>query len=422
MPNAGPTVHTVALLQVFRETTFGTDITGSLASFLAVPFQEGTGTFTIPQETHDPMHAVQYHHDYREEILGKKLCTLQFTMPLAPTGVAADDSTAAVQSTLGYILESVLGGESPNPLDMGSTALALWGAPDSGDVQSTDGDHWDEGGCIGWVNSAGEYEMRPVQTIATDTITTKLEFSAAPAMSDVLYNAVSYYPTSDPSDSLQFAARGLESEDEWVLMGMQLDSLSLTLPIDGTIPAIQLSFKGVTWLKAADSTGSASFTDIVPVAYTNTSPITGQSGRFMHQLTGTATFTGSTVPVSAVTIEPQHTFQPITSPSGIEGVLRWRLSRQNGPSIQGSFQTFFEDTTWWTHKESKDDLLLLYQIGTTAGQSVMIEVATAQFTDVQRVDGSGIADLVVTWKGRRDQDQGVGTGDAGLRPYAIHFG
>ena len=216
--------------------------------------------------------------------------------------------------------------------------------------------------------------------------------------------------------------RGLESQDDYVLMGMQLDSLAFSLPLDGTIPTVQFSFSGVHWLRGADSAGSASFTDIVPVAYSNTSPITGQAGRFMVQTAGTATYTASTVNVNTVAFEPQHKFQSITSPSGVGGVLRKRLTRQNGPSIQGSFQTYIEDVSWWTKKEAKTLSLVLYQIGTVAGKSILLEAATAQITDVQRVDGSGMADLTVTWKGSKDTDQDVGTGDIGLRPWAISFG
>ena len=142
----------------------------------------------------------------------------------------------------------------------------------------------------------------------------------------------------------------------------------------------------------------------------------------MVQTVGTATYTGATVNVNTVAFEPQHSFQNITSPSGVEGVLRKRLSRQQGPSIQGSFNTYIEDVSWWTKKEAKTDLLILYQIGDTAGSSILLEAATCQITDVQRVDGNGIADLVVTWKGRKDTDQDTGTGDQGLRPWAIHFG
>jgi hypothetical protein len=195
-------------------------------------------------------------------------------------------------------------------------------------------------------------------------------------------------------------------------MGMQVTGFTITLPLDGTIPTISFDFVGVHWLRGADAAGSGSLTDITPVTYANTSPITAQAGRFMVQTAGTATYTGSTVNVSSVAFEPQHSFQQITSPSGIGGVLQHRLTRQNGPSIQGNFNTYLEDVSWWTKKEAKTDLLVLYQIGDTAGKSILLEAATCQVIDPERVDGNGIAEINVTWKGRRDGDQDVGTGAA----------
>ena len=111
MPGTGPTVSPVQLIQAMTESSFAADMTGSLGSFTAIPFQEGTASVSLVQEMHDPMHAVQHHHDYREEILGEKSCSIQFTMPLAPTGTAADASTAAVQSALGLLLKTCMGGE-----------------------------------------------------------------------------------------------------------------------------------------------------------------------------------------------------------------------------------------------------------------------------------------------------------------------
>ena len=259
--NTGPTSQTVSLLQVISETTFGTDESGSLGSFSAVPFQEGTATFTIPQETHPTLHAVQYMHDWPQEIIGKKFCTLQFTMPFAPTGTAAVASTPQVQSVLGLILEQVLGQELPATLADGSLAEAGWAA-DGGDVTAGDGANFPEGGCIGWVNSSSVFEMRPVQGRSTDSIVTKLGFSAAPSVTNPLYACASYFPTSDPTGSLQFAVRGLESNDDYILMGMQVTGYTLTLPLDGTIPTITFTFEGVHWLRGADAAGSGSLIDI----------------------------------------------------------------------------------------------------------------------------------------------------------------
>ncbi len=416
MPAAGPTVQNVGLIQAFVESTFGTDETASLGSFTAIPFQEGSATMTLTQEMHDPLHAVQHHHDYREEVLGKKTCALTMTLPLAPTGVAANDSTAAVQSPLGLLLSVAMGGE--NTLAEGSLAVTGW-TSSVGDVTATEGSQFDKGQAIGWVNGSSQLEARPTERVATDTITTKLAFSGTPANTDVIYNSATYFLASDPDNSLQFVVRGLESQDEYVLMGCQLQSMTMSLPLDGTIPTVAFTWQGVDWLHGDDAAGT--FNQITPVAYANTSPITGQSGRFMSQINGTATYTGSTVCVSSLSFEPQLAYQPITCPSGINGVLRWRLSRNNGPSIMGNFTTYYEDQTWFDVRDNREDRLILFQIGTTAGETVLIEASTVQVTDVQRADDNGIAGQVVTWKGRLDGDTNTPTSDQDYSPFRIHF-
>ena len=416
MPNAGPTVQAVALVQAFTESSFAADMSASLASFTAIPFMEAPGAaVTLTRELHDPMHAVQYHHDYREEVLGKKACALTFTLPLAPTGVAAVAATAAVQSALGLLLSKTMGGED---LGAGSTAGA-WSSAKTGAVATAGA--FEKGAAIGWVNTAGLLEARPLANKVTSTLTTKLAFSATPATASVIYGSATYYLASDPDGSFNFAVRGLESDDSWLLLGCQLESLTVTLPLDGTIPTAAFAFKGVNWLHE-DDTAAGDFADIAPVTYSNTSPITGQTGRFMARTLTTQAFTaGVTVNVSSVAFEPQIKYQPITSPSGTNGVFRWRLSRNNGPSIQGSFSTFFETTKWLAHRDNRDDFLLLYQIGSEAGKTMLLEAATCQIVDAQRVDDGGIAGQAVTWKGRRDATIATATTDLTRSPFRIHF-
>jgi hypothetical protein len=417
MPGTGPTVQSVQLCQVFLESTFGTDITGSLGSFLPVPFQEASqAVFTLGRNMQDPQTVVQYHHDYREEVFGPKSWTLRFTMALAPTGTAAGSATAAVQGCLGYLLAAVMGGED---LGTGSTFSSGWTAV-TGDVASGTG--FSKGTAVGWVNTAGIYEMRPLKNVATNTLTNKLAFSGSPANSNVAYSCASYYLTSDPDASLQFVVRGLESQDEFVLMGGQLDSMTINLPLDGTPPTIAFAFKGVKWIYGADAAGSASFTDITPATFSNFAPIAGHAGEFLTQVNGTTTYAGSTVNVSQVTFAPALTYKKIPSPSGVEGVLRWRLMRNNGPSITGSYTTYFESTARMVDRDDKDDRLIWYQCGQSPGNSFALEAGTVQYGDPQRIDDAGTAAEMVPWKGRRDGDISSASGDQQLSPFRIHLG
>jgi hypothetical protein len=416
MPSAGPTVEPVQHIQVFLESTFGTDITASLASFLSVPFNEGTATVSYIRESHDPLTAVQYMHDYREEVLGRKRCKLTFTMPLAPTGTAAASAVAAVQGCLGYLLKAAMGGED---LGTGSLFSSGWTGV-TGDV--TSGTGFTKGTALGWTNASGVYEMRPLKNVSTNTLTTKLAFSGSPANTNPAVSCASYYLTSNPSTSLQFAVRGLESQDDFILMGCQLDSMTITCPLDGTIPTIAFAWKGIKWIYGADAAGSASLTDITPTTYSNFAPIAGHVGKYLSQANATTTYTGSEIHVSALSFQPALAYIEVPSPGGVEGCLRWRLSRTNGPSITGSYTTFYEGTTRFADRDSKANRLIWYQCGETAGNAFALEAGTVQYTDVQRVNAGGIAGEVITWKGRADGDITSASGDQSLSPWRLHLG
>lgn len=419
MPNAGPTLENVQLMQAFTESTFGTDATGSLGSFTAIPFQEGTAQFTIDREQHNPLQSLQHVHDYQEEILGKKAATLRFTLPFMATGTAPASTVAAVQSPLGLLLKNVMGGET---LGTGSTAAAGWTAVTGDAAAGT----FSKGSAVGWVNSSSELELRPLKNVSGATLTNKLAFSGSPSNGNVLYSAATYYLTSDPDASLQFVVRGLESQDEFVLLGGQLDSMTFNLPLDGSIPTVQFAFKFASWLYGADSAGSASLTDLTPVTYSNFDPIVGHQGRLLVQTNGTTTYSASSLPTvhaSALSFEPALAYAPITSPSGVQGILRWRMTRASGtPRIAGSFSTFFENTSdFFAARDSKLDKLIWYQNGLTAGSAWAIEVPTAQFGPVQRVNAGGIASQQVMFKGRRDGDIASATTDQHFSPIRIHF-
>jgi hypothetical protein len=412
----GPVPQNVQLLQVFNESTFGTDITASLASFLPVPFQEGSCQMTIGRNPQDPQTAVQYIDDYTEEVFGPKSWTLNFTMVLAPTGTAAGSATAAVQGCLGYLLAACMGGED---LGTGSTFSSGW-TGSGGDVGSGAG--FSKGTAIGWVNGSNLYEMRPLKNVSSNTLATKLAFSSSPANGNVAYSCATYYLTSDPQTSLQFVARSLEDDDDWVLMGGQLASMTLTCPLDGTLPTIQFAWQGVKWIYGADAAGSGSLGDISPATYSNFAPVSGYNGYFHTQVNGKTTNSGSLVNVSAVAFKPNITYVKIPSPSGIEGVLRWRKTRKRGPSIEGSYTTYFENTARFIDRDDKDDRLIWYQVGQTQGLSVALEAGTVQYGDVQRINGGDIASEMVPWKGRRDGDITSASGDQQLSPWRIHLG
>lgn len=420
MPTVGPTVSQIQLIEAYTESSFANDESSNLGSFTPIPLQEGSAEVTLTQEMHDPMQLVQNQLQYREEILGKKACQIQFTMPFAPTGTAAGQGTTAIQGALGLLLTTVLGGET---LDAGTTVSTSWSTAGGGNVST--GSVLNRGNAVGWVNSSSKLEARPMYRVVGDALTLGVRFSTAPVTSDVIYGSASYYMSQDPDTSLNFAVRGLEADDGWLLMGCQLDSMSLNLPLDGTIPTIQFTFKGVNWLNEDDTT-AGDFSLITSsgnqASYTGFDPIVGHEGDFLYATATTDPITPTTVHVSSVGFEPQVAYTAITSPSGTNGVYRWRLTR-SAPVLQGEFTTFYEDDTWMDKRDNRDDLQFLYQIGTTAGETILIEASTCQVTDVQKSESDdGISGLTVSWKGRVDETRyQASSGDSTGSPLKIHF-
>ena len=72
-------------------------------------------------------------------------------------------------------------------------------------------------------------------------------------------------------------------------------------------------------------------------------------------------------------------------------------------------------------RTDREDKAFVRQIGTAAGGTVLLEAATAQVVDVQRVDEGGLAYVEVSWEGRNDTETG-GTPDQEESAFRIHLG
>src|SRR5690349_15412399 len=96
--------------------SYGVDIWAAgagAASFLDVPFIEGTAQLTLTQKTLPPGTVQQYLDAAAKEVLGNKAASLSFSMVLAPTGVAANNATASITDSANAqlrILKAIMGG------------------------------------------------------------------------------------------------------------------------------------------------------------------------------------------------------------------------------------------------------------------------------------------------------------------------
>lgn len=423
MPGAGPTTLIAQRMRVYVEPagSYAEDHTGTLGDFVDVPFVEGSAQLTTTQETQNPSHVLQNMLDYQEEVLGKKVWSLTFDLPFYPSGSAVGDGvTASSNSAIHRLLKAVMGGAH---LGTGTTvATGGWASSAAGDVAAAAG--LSAGGLFGWADSTGFVHTREIESVTSNTVTLKLGLPAAPASGDTVYTGATYYFTQDPDTSLQFIVEGQETEDRFVILGGQ-GTVTPTLSLDGTIQTLQFQLTGTKWLTANNAAGSGTIdgSALGKATFSNYRPITSQSGRFLVQTVGTATYSGSEVDIQALNVSSGMTKEMITSPNGVEGVVRFRMVRASGtPPAEGSFQTYYTARTNWTARDSKDDKAVYYQNGVSAGGIVAVSLPTVQFTDVQR-DGDTIASETVTVKARLDGDTSeTSATDLGRSPARFHLG
>ncbi len=387
-------VHNVQRMRVITESTFGTDASTG-GTLFDVPFVEGSGTFTIDRAMLNPEFAQQHIDGYPTQVLGLKSCTLNFTMNLAPTGLAADDDSPTTQvgsgtTALGEILKAVMGGEN---LGIGEnvvtgTSSTVFTLDDATTSKAT------EGAVIGLPTGANSaYEMRMIEDEASDVVTLHNELTSAPTAGvDDAHGCATYFMTANPSSSLQFIIEGLGAQNRFVLMGMQAESIALELPI-GLLPKITFSLKGVSWLKGSDanypSTGALGAANYVSTTVLN---LTGE----FNYLTTTAT-TNALQLVSNVTYTPNISYGPVTSPHGVQAVSRWRRLRA-APVMAGEFVLPFEEEEFMDDRTNKTLQQIWLQYGNTAGSSVLIGVPTAQIVNTQDNDADGIASQTISWQ------------------------
>lgn len=409
-------VQSVGALRALVESSFCADGTGTLANYTYVPFNEGSAQVTLTTDELDPMQAVQSRVEGRAHVLGKRSATLAFTMNLAPTGTAAASTVAAASGALGLLLKATMGGEN---LGTG-TAFTAGSTPDVVNLTAVTGIA--AGALIGWPNADGVVEWREVESVAALAVTLKHAFSGSPAATDVCYAAATYYFTEDPSTSLQFIVEGVESDDRWLLLGGQAVG-GVTFAIDpsgAALPTASFSLTFADWKKASETTGAITGV-LASATYSGYDPIVGHVGEFRAFTVGTSTLSSaSIVHISALSFNPKIIYVPVTSPSGTNGVYRWRAGRSN-PPIEGSFSTFFEDLTWWTNRDASTAMHLQYTMGTAAGESVVLTAPTVQISNPQRAADGELAGQTVAFRGRRDTDVGSSTTALAKSPVRIHI-
>jgi len=407
-------LHALQRIAVNEEPNSGFAVALTLpGTFVDVPFQEGSAALTLDRPILEPQTVQQRIDAVSNIVYGPDAATLQITLPLHATGVAAGNATqspAHTSSALLMILKAAFGGL------VRGTGTTSTGSSTADTLAATSGAGFQGGGAVGWVGAGSIYHLHEIAGVATNAVTLHQALPAAPANTNVLYGASTVYLTDNPDTSLQMLVEGAETDDRWLLLGGQLSgppSISLGL---GEIPTIQFSLTFAAWTSLAPGA-------ITPASYANYVPIYTE-GRMRSIEYGAAANTVATLCPSAV--EPELAgpmYGPVMCPSGVNTILRWRRMRAV-PVMMLNLSLAYENLDWFDARDDKDEYHLEYQVGRAApGEGIVLSMPKARAVNVQRIDADGLAYQQVTFRADIDGETTNGS-NAELARSAVrmHFG
>ena len=422
------TIHTfrVRRSRIAEETTFATDLTGTLASFIAlqhtqmmVSCEQPIAETSLMQQKMDGMST--------GVATGYKRATATFTCNLAALTARADNGTAATQTALGRLLRAYFGGQR-----LGTGDLVAAGS-DTDTINVDTASRWENGCGIAYL-ADGRMRARVVHSKATAALTVYPTIPAAdvPADNATAYNSATYYLGPSAQDdsgnkTIQLIAEGLVTSDRYLLLGGKVTSLSFTFA-RGQIATVQGTIQFVDWMYgedcATDLTTDTAPLDYVTEASNGLAVTVHDSDLWITEVDasdGSLDDMGSQH-ASEITIGCSAQWVMVPSTSGVNGAIGW--ARNQAPSVVNvSMSVPYEDRTW---QDARDDIspdehyAITLQVGSTTAAGCVLFDAKVQIRTVEApVDVEGLTYQRVSFVG------GVpitaDTTDIADSPFKIHL-
>ncbi len=224
----------------------------------------------------------------------------------------------------------------------------------------------------------------------TCSLSRQLDFSL-PSGSLVTVAATNYL-TQDPDTSLQFYVQGANSEDTWVVAGLN-GGFSLKTEI-GQLPQISYKFEnGATWFDCIAD-------DLYPETYTDANPVSWVDGHVWLTLRNNDSaqiISSQTLDIDTIEFTPAIAYGDVTSQRGVNNIIRKRRNRVV-PVMTGKFVTYFGGKEFWDYREDQNDLCIQMQVGNEFGNVVSIVCPRIRVTNAARVETStGLIGVEVTF-------------------------
>lgn len=386
-------IRNVQRLRQNTESAIGVDGTGTLGNFVDTPFVEGTATAVFEQDMNDPEYAQQHKDAQALKIPGLKRCSLSIQMNAAPTGTAVGDGQTALQSPLGELLQVGMGEEHLGTGNNVASGGAVTGAV------ATSAAGFAQGSMVGFVRDDGIFEVRPIKTISGNTITLRLNFSEAPDTSDVLYSGATYTLAQNPTSTMQFILEGVEPQNRFLMLGMQLASIAIDIPI-GFLPRFTFNYQGVNWLK-----GDACATDLTAQAwalasYVRTAPV-HVTGNLFYQDANVVTLPAA-VPTPQFNMAMGLSYIPRTSPTHSTNTIASWVRNRTKPIASGDFLVPLEDYTYLDDRTDEILHQMFFQWGVAPGKTFVLDLPAIQVTDWEHLPGNEHALQGISWESTID--------------------
>lgn len=403
------TLDRLQRLRVQQESTFASELSGSLGSFEDIRIISAEAQ--IEMENLDDEATTQRTLQTRKKIRGRdRVESLDIEVDFLPTGTALDSGAspgADPSSGHGIVLQAVLGGyeAAAGTTEDGAAASTTTA------LEVTDATNFSEGSVVGAV-VGGTVEVRDVVGKSGTTLTPRVAFSAAPDDGGAVYNSYQWYVDESVNKPLQFIA---EKEDRnsihWLLGCALTGDLGFSLSL-AELVRMSFGLSGAKWLHDDDvGTPLAGAETSLQEATYNEADIPLQfidSTVIFAKTTGGTPATYASIPVSELSIEPSGiTHQAHMTPGGTNGISRYQMVPER-PVATASFTAPLEADELRTYEQSwydEDYYTLSVQFGTTAGKITYISLPSVQITSVQPAASGDYAGYTVTVEAHEDQDQ-----------------
>ncbi len=382
-------------LRMISETTFGADATGTIGNLFDVRYDSAEANPS--KEMLPEGRTVQRMFTRPLGILGKASCDLTVKGKLYgrnATLVAADANPTVPAGSLGKILKAIWGGWA------GGKGTTITTGATTTSFPVADATPFSAGRAVG-LTIGGLVEAMEIASIAGSTISGKMAVSGAPADGSVVRGCETFYPTDDPTESLQFLIESNDRDDIWLLKGMQ-GSIAFEFPasIAAAIPTWTLSLKGADYAHDDDIATPQGGAALAASTYIDDDPVVFVKSWILFGDGGVTTRVVLDSPQIQITTAFQY--EPVPSVSGVNGIKRWRMVRKlpfAGCKITG----YFGDESMWDKRDARTRMQLLVQVGYASKATWLFSLPNLQIVDVKRAPAAGFRGWEVTCEADSDQ-------------------